>query len=496
MNSSRNIGQWIILLCAIFIGCTGLPAVTTIEQTPSPIVPSATQPPTATFTPPATFTAVYSPTPESLPLIYIESCENAFNKGTVNGTPQAPVLFLSTTLYESKGWEILGFVEHPMAEFKTLACIKESRQRAFTYTDGTTGWRISRDVRLVEIETGNVIGAESYVGGDPPSIKFKPGDEYGSSPAIEMLAGVSAGQEDPNTIRMDITGSTITVSPDGKTFVHLAAGSQTGTAIVIRDTVTRQVISQFESFDYPDSAEFSPDGKFLLTASFSSSRSTLWDVSSGTSIQSFPGRYGTLSPDGQMVAAVAEDPDTLLEKLVIRDAVSGNEVRSISDMFQYPFFTSIRFSPDGETLVFQSTSLVVWNIKNWQMERTINTTTGGEILAFSPDGNMLATASEFYEAFIELWNPRTGQRIHMIGPIGNPNLTMRVKTLSFSPDSQYLAAGLDDGTVRVWETTHWLEIHTYYGNFGDVDDLDFSPDGKTLYAAVLGYIKIFDLASP
>lgn len=495
MRSTNIIRRLVILLIFFPAGCTGILPQTTFIQTPSPVIPAATHTPIPTLTPPATYTPVYSPTPETLPAGFIEVCEEAFSENVTDGTPQLPVLYLSILNYESRGWEILGLVRHPMAAFKTLACIKETRQQVFTYSDGAAGWRLGRDVRLVEVGTGNVIGADYYVGGDPPAIKFRSGDAYGSTPGIKMLTGV-VPQEESDTIRLDVTGSVIAASPDGKTFVHLSAGSDTGTGIVLRDAKTRQDVGLFESRDYPSAAEFSSDGKYLLITSASSQRSTLWEVASGSIVQTFAGRLGTLSPDGTMVAVIAEDDETLMEKLVVMDAISGEEIQSIYDLFQFPFYSSIRFSPDGRTLVFESQSVVIWNIAEWRMERTIQTMTGGETLAFSPTGNMLATASKFSAAIIELWSPETGELIHTIGPIGNPEIRMRVKTASFSPDGRFLAAGLDDGTVRVWETTTWLEIHTYYGQFGDVDDIDFSPDGNTLYAAVLAQIKIFDLTIP
>jgi WD40 repeat protein len=486
----------VALCCAILAACSGLSMGEVIEQTPSSVPPTATLPPTATFTPPATFTPVYSPTPEPLPPTYIELCEKAFGKGVREGTIQPPILLLSIVDYENRGWGILGSIEvRKMTEVRTLACVRETRERAFTYTDGADGYRIRRTVRLVEVESGDVIAAETYVGSEPPSVKFKPGDEYGSTPSIKILEGFSDQQEDLNIIRLDVTGPRVAVSPDGKFFVHLAAGSETSTAIVFRDVNTRQVVNQFESSYYPDTIEFTPDGKFILTTSSSNSQNTLWDISSGTAVQSFPGSHGTLSPDGKRIATVTEDADTLMPKLVLWDVSSGNEVKAISDIFEYPWFEAVRFSPDGKTLAFDSISLVIWNMENWQVERAIDSG-GAEILAFSPDGGILATASIFSEAVIELWNPATGEHIRTIGPIGNPDIPMRVRAISFSPDGRYLAAGLDDGTARVWETTTWLEIHTYYGNFGTVESVAFSPDGGTLYAGATALIKIFDLTVP
>jgi WD40 repeat protein len=493
MNIARRLNRTVIGFCILLAACGGPPAEPVAHQTPSPVVPSATSTPVATSTPPATFTPVYSPTPESLPSRFVELCEGAFSKAVSQGTPQAPALVLSSALYANGGWEISGFVRFRMDQYQTLACSRKTREKVLTYTDGASGWRISSDVRVVDIASGNVIASASYQGGNPPSIKFEPGDKYGSTPGIKLLEDVFEQQKDPGTVPLDVTASSLAISADGKWLAHEAAGSKFGTAIVIRDADTLQIVTQFESRDAPDSMEFSLDGQYLLVTSFSGQQSTLWDVRAGIDVQHFSGRYGTLSPDGRMVAIIDEDADTLLEKLSLRDATSGTEVQIISDIFEYPFFTSVRFSPDGERLVFETTSLVVWNTREWKVERKIETPTGGDILAFSPDGGMLATASKFHAAGIGLWNPSTGEHIHTIAPIGNPDVGVRVETLAFSPDGRYLAAGLSDETVRVWETATWLEVHTFYGNFGSVEDIEFSPDGKRLYASVLAALKIFDL---
>ncbi len=100
------------------------------------------------------------------------------------------------------------------------------------------------------------------------------------------------------------------------------------------------------------------------------------------------------------------------------------------------------------------------------------------VLAWSPDGRRLATASLLQTTGIgdaRLWDADTGQ------PIGAPLAHINwVAATAFSPDSKLLASGGYDAAVQFWDsaTGQRLGDHLLPGDI--VQSLRFSPDGQTL----------------
>jgi WD40 repeat protein len=115
-------------------------------------------------------------------------------------------------------------------------------------------------------------------------------------------------------------------------------------------------------------------------------------------------------------------------------------------------------------------------------------------LSFSPNGKVIETGS--YQKTVMLWNVGTGVLDRSLQ--ASKGLT---RSVSFSPDSRKIAVASDeDLAVRLWDTgTGRLQatlIHpSPYQYANGVENVAFSPDGRTLITSSNRKVYLWDLAT-
>ncbi|WP_437570130.1 nSTAND1 domain-containing NTPase [Sorangium sp. So ce542] len=183
-------------------------------------------------------------------------------------------------------------------------------------------------------------------------------------------------------------------------------------------------------------AEFSPDGKRLVTAS-DDGTARIWNV------------------DG------SSDPIVL---------------KSNTDAL-----TSAAFSPDGERVVTGSAdgTVRIWSADGRGEPVILQGPTGKGVFAvFTPDGKRVVTASR--DGTVCVWSsaePR--RRIVLQGHEG------ALSKAALSPDGTRLVTGFFDGTVRVWNADGSGSPVVLRGHTNGVTSVAFSPDGKRIVTASL-----------
>ena len=159
----------------------------------------------------------------------------------------------------------------------------------------------------------------------------------------------------------------------------------------------------------------------------------------------------------------------------------------------------LAFSPDGSKLAIANAdgSITLWNETSGSAFRMVGTITAGAgaTLAFSPNGELLAAASQ-REYRIVLWDAATYERVgELRAPTAVSHLN-QVSSLAFSPDGSTLAAGgtftwnyppppgKDRSNVVLWDMTTWEPRGTPLTGYGsEVAALAFGKDGDSLASA-------------
>ena len=107
-------------------------------------------------------------------------------------------------------------------------------------------------------------------------------------------------------------------------------------------------------------------------------------------------------------------------------------------------------------------------------------------IAVSPNGNLLASASE--DGNIQLWNPNTETLQNVLN-----GHTEKVVSVAFNQDGTLLASASEDDTVRLWDPHSATLQATFRDHTDNVLSVVFSPDGTLLVSASAdGTVRVWD----
>ncbi len=139
---------------------------------------------------------------------------------------------------------------------------------------------------------------------------------------------------------------------------------------------------------------------------------------------------------------------------------------------------AVAFSPNGELLATagndKSGYVHIWNAKTGALVRTLKGHRDDVLsVVFSNSGDRLLTAS--YDKTARLWDVATGNELRQY--LGH---NWWVWSAEFSPDESHIVTASQDGTAIVWGAQSGRPERTFRGHTGPVYAAAFSPDGASV----------------
>ena len=282
----------------------------------------------------------------------------------------------------------------------------------------------------------------------------------------------------------DAKVGSVSFNADG---TRLATSSDDGEVMVwdISPGGTREVLNMGGS----GAVAFSPDGR-LIAVGNNQGHVALHDVATGRTVFVVRRRGGPVNaidfdPMGKALA-VAESNG----RVWLADTATGAQRLTVPDRPFDSAVLDVQFNPDGRTFATATFAddkpVNLWKAETGDRLSTlsyrVSDANAGHAVAFSPDGRFVS-GSGF--TFVRIWNLADTSYVQIRAGV--------VNALAFSADGTSLAAGVNDGSLRLWNPRTGREVKSIHRNLGEVTDVAYSPDGAALATSSTdGTVRIWD----
>lgn len=244
----------------------------------------------------------------------------------------------------------------------------------------------------------------------------------------------------------DLTIESIAYSPDA---TRIVTGLNNG-EIIIWDVITSDEIVRWQAHDgVVTSLDYHPDGSQIVSGSGGTAKNLrVWDARTGEEIATLPYHDNrvttvTYTPDGRFFISGSIDQSYVVRRSDTFEVVHAGEADSDInhiDVTADPVDWVVAIADNNSIRILNPQWEIISDIIPSDFSLVSNITA----IRLNPTGSLLMAG--FVSGEIGLWNPRTGELTQtFIGSDG------RVNAVDFLPRDSKVIAGLDDGTMRIWD---------------------------------------------
>lgn len=298
------------------------------------------------------------------------------------------------------------------------------------------------------------------------------------------------------------------LSPDQDLLLSFA-GSDGDGEFYIREVSSGDIKHTFYDEGEINDLIFSSDGKYVISAS-EDPTIKVWDIETGKLVQAFEraeGHLGAISItiDGKNILSSTGNKN--VDVWGLPDGNLINQLRGHNSNI-----AEIKVSSDKVCTLSVDGAVRIWDLKSGKclknynnLHQTNNRFPGvffnrTKSLAFSEDSKYFATGTK--GGIINLWESDSGKLIKTFSfKKSDPERIGDFKwvaSIDIDPQGNYIAAGCQDGTVRVWEieTGSLIIEKTVLAPGMRVTHVQFSRDSYNIGASAIGsVIKLWNLKS-